>query len=35
MRRIGELAFVAAVRDALPWSFIGLVAAFVTILIQQ
>jgi cellobiose-specific phosphotransferase system component IIC len=35
MRRIGELAFVAAVRDALPWSFIGLAAAFVAILMQQ
>jgi cellobiose-specific phosphotransferase system component IIC len=31
MRRAGELAFVAAVRDALPWSFIALAAAFVTI----
>lgn len=32
MRRLGELAFVAALRDALPWSFIGLAAAFVLIL---
>ncbi len=32
MRRIGELPFVVAVREALPWSFIGLVAAFVVIL---
>jgi cellobiose PTS system EIIC component len=28
MRRLGEFAFVAAVREALPWSFIGLAAAF-------
>jgi PTS system cellobiose-specific IIC component len=35
MRRLGELAFVAAVRDALPWSFIGLAVAFVAILIVQ
>ncbi|MBV8373606.1 MAG: PTS sugar transporter subunit IIC [Candidatus Eremiobacteraeota bacterium] len=35
MRRLGELAFVAAVRDALPWSFIGLGAAFVAILLVQ
>ena len=28
MRRLGELPFVVAVRDALPWSFIGLAAAF-------
>ncbi|MEO6836510.1 MAG: PTS transporter subunit EIIC [Candidatus Tumulicola sp.] len=32
MRRLGELAFVAAVREALPWSFIGLAAAFALIL---
>ena len=32
MRRVGELAFVAAVRDALPWSFVGLAAAFAVIL---
>jgi cellobiose-specific phosphotransferase system component IIC len=35
MRRVGELAFVAAVRDALPWSFIGLGVAFVVILSEQ
>jgi cellobiose-specific phosphotransferase system component IIC len=35
MRWVGELAFVAAVRDALPWSFIGLAAAFVVIFIRQ
>jgi lactose/cellobiose-specific phosphotransferase system IIC component len=35
MRRISELAFVAAVRDALPWSFIGLAAAFVIIGAEQ
>jgi cellobiose PTS system EIIC component len=35
MRRLGELAFVAAVRDALPWSFIGLAAAFAAILALQ
>ena len=32
MRRVGELPFVVAVREALPWSFIGLVAAFAVIL---
>jgi len=32
MRRLGELPFVAAVREALPWSFVGLAAAFVVIL---
>jgi lactose/cellobiose-specific phosphotransferase system IIC component len=35
MRRLGELPFVAALRDALPWSFIGLAAAFVGILLAQ
>jgi cellobiose-specific phosphotransferase system component IIC len=35
MRRLGELPFVAALRDALPWSFIGLAAAFVAILAVQ
>ena len=35
MRRLGEFPFVAAVRDALPWSFIGLAAAFVAILAAQ
>jgi PTS system cellobiose-specific IIC component len=35
MRRLGDLAFVAAVRDALPWSFIGLAAAFVAVLGEQ
>jgi len=35
MRRVGELAFVAAVRDALPWSFIGLGIAFAAILSEQ
>lgn len=35
MRRLGELPFVAAVREALPWSFIGLAAAFVAILALQ
>jgi cellobiose PTS system EIIC component len=35
MRRLGELPFVVAVRDALPWSFIGLAAAFVAILAVQ
>jgi cellobiose PTS system EIIC component len=29
MHRLGELPFVAAVRDALPWSFCGLAAGFV------
>jgi cellobiose-specific phosphotransferase system component IIC len=32
MRRLGEFPFVVAVRDALPWSFIGLAAAFALIL---
>jgi cellobiose PTS system EIIC component len=31
MRRLGEFPFVLAVREALPWSFIGLAAAFVVI----
>lgn len=35
MRRLGDLPFVAAVREALPWSFIGLAAAFVAIAIVQ
>jgi cellobiose-specific phosphotransferase system component IIC len=35
MRRLGELSFVVAVREALPWSFIGLAAAFVAILGRQ
>ena len=32
MRRVGGLPFVVAVREALPWSFIGLATAFVAIL---
>lgn len=32
MRRLGEFPFVVAVRDALPWSFIGLAGAFAVIL---
>ena len=32
MRRLGELPFVVALRDGLPWSFIGLAVAFVGIL---
>jgi lactose/cellobiose-specific phosphotransferase system IIC component len=35
MRRLGELPFVASLRDALPWSFIGLAAGFLGILIQE
>jgi lactose/cellobiose-specific phosphotransferase system IIC component len=35
MRRLAELPFVAALRDALPWSFIGLAVAFTAILIVQ
>jgi PTS system cellobiose-specific IIC component len=35
MRRLGELPFVVAVRDALPWSFIGLAAAFLVVLAVQ
>ncbi|MBV9264159.1 MAG: PTS sugar transporter subunit IIC, partial [Candidatus Eremiobacteraeota bacterium] len=33
MRRVSELAFVAAIRDALPWSFVGLLAAFAVFLL--
>jgi cellobiose-specific phosphotransferase system component IIC len=32
LHRIAELPFVAAVREALPWSFIGLAATFVAVL---
>lgn len=35
MRRLGDLPFVAAVREALPWSFIGLAAAFIAVAIVQ
>ena len=35
MRRLGNLPFVAAVREALPWSFIGLAAAFGIVLLAQ
>ncbi|HZY95897.1 MAG TPA: PTS transporter subunit EIIC [Candidatus Cybelea sp.] len=35
MRRVSEFAFIAAVRDALPWSFVGLIAAFVAIMAVQ
>lgn len=35
MRRLGELAFVVAVREALPWSFGALAAAFGVILALQ
>jgi cellobiose-specific phosphotransferase system component IIC len=35
MRRLGEFPFVVAVREGLPWSFIGLAAAFVVILAVQ
>ena len=35
MRRLGELPFVVALRDGLPWSFIGLAVAFVGILLAQ
>ncbi len=35
MRRVGELPFVTAVREALPWSFIGLAAAFTVIVTAQ
>src|SRR5579864_8693629 len=31
MHRLGELPFVAAVREALPWSFAGLAAGFVAV----
>jgi lactose/cellobiose-specific phosphotransferase system IIC component len=35
MRRLGEFAFVVAVREALPWSFIGLGAAFIAIFADE
>ena len=35
MRRLGEFPFVVALRDALPWSFVGPAAAFVVILALQ
>lgn len=35
MHRLGELAFVAAVREALPWSFAGLAAGFVAVFIDR
>ena len=35
MRRLGEIPFVVAVREALPWSFIALGAAFVAIFAFQ
>jgi cellobiose PTS system EIIC component len=35
MRRLGDLPFVAAVREALPWSFIGLAAAFGLVVLAQ
>jgi cellobiose-specific phosphotransferase system component IIC len=35
MRRLGEFPFVVAVREALPWSFIGLAAAFVVVFAVQ
>ncbi|HEX4014203.1 MAG TPA: PTS transporter subunit EIIC [Candidatus Cybelea sp.] len=35
MRRLGELPFIVALRDGLPWSFIGLAVAFAGILVAQ
>ncbi len=35
MRRLGEVPFFVAVREALPWSFIGLLAAFAAIFAAQ
>lgn len=35
MRRVGDLPFIAAIREALPWSFIGLLAAFVAVFAAQ
>jgi cellobiose PTS system EIIC component len=35
MRRCGELPFIVAVRDALPWSFIALAVAFAALLWLQ
>jgi cellobiose PTS system EIIC component len=35
MRRLGEFPFVVAVREALPWSFIGLAAAFAVVFALQ
>ncbi|MBV9233265.1 MAG: PTS sugar transporter subunit IIC [Candidatus Eremiobacteraeota bacterium] len=35
MRRIAELPFIAAIRDALPWSFLGLLGAFAFFLVVE
>ncbi len=35
MHRLGELPFVAAVREALPWSFTGLAAGFVAVFVAR
>jgi len=35
MRRLAELPFIVAVREALPWSFIGLAGAFIVVLVIQ
>lgn len=35
MHRLGELPFVVAVREALPWSFCGLAAGFVIFFVLQ
>ncbi len=35
MHRLGEFPFVAAVREALPWSFCGLAAGFVIFFVLQ
>ncbi len=35
MRRLGDVPFFVAVREALPWSFIGLLAAFAAIFASQ
>jgi len=35
LHRLGELAFVASVREALPWSFCGLAAGFVVIFVAD
>ncbi len=35
LRRMADLPFIAAVREALPWSFIGLAAAFAVIFSLQ
>src|SRR5215469_7638448 len=35
MHRLGELPFVAAVREALPWSFAGLATGFLAVFLAR